>query len=252
MIKISMKKLITAMAISLSIAIAIPSTLPLASVNNIATVEAASAKLNKKSATLLAGQTLKLSVTNKGKKTVKWSSSNSKVATVKNGSVTATGKGKATITATVGNKKLKCKITVKSNNFSLNIKLLSNYFKQGKVYFIPSSVYYKNGKLYCKTSVINYTGSTIKFFGDQRGNTPKKIKTTLTSYRFASLFNPKETSVVLAQGKVKADFPTNIKNKKTKTFTVEFSGNQIKKKGYDLSTSDLHDIEFDTKIYYFE
>lgn len=252
MIKISMKKLITAMAFSLSLAITIPSTLPLTNVNNVVTVEAATAKLNKKTATMLAGQTLKLSVSNKGKKTIKWSTSNAKVATVKNGTVTATGKGKATITATVGSKKLKCKLTVKSNTYSLNTKILSSYLKSGSVYFIPSSVYYKNGKLYCKTSVINYTGSTIKFFGDKRGNTPKKIKATLKSYQYATLFNPKETTLTLAKGSVKVTFPTKIKNKKTKTFTVEFSGSQIKKKGYDLSTLDLHDLVFDTKLYYFQ
>lgn len=252
MIKFSVKKLVTAMALSLSIAIAIPSALPLTNVNGVVTVDAASAKLNKKSATLLAGQTLKLSVSNKGKKSIKWSTSNTKVATVKNGTVTATGKGNATITAIVGNKKLKCKLTVKSNTYSLNTKIFSGYLELGSVYFIPSSVYYKNGKLYCKTSVLNYTGSTIKFFGDRRGNTPNKIKTTLKSYKFASLLNPKESTVILAKGDVKANFPTNIKNKKTKTFTVEFSGSQIKKKGYDLSTIDLLDIEFGTKLYYFE
>lgn len=49
-------------------------------------------------------------------KKVKWSSSNKKVATVsKKGLVRAKKKGKATITAKYGKKKLKCKVIVKAN-----------------------------------------------------------------------------------------------------------------------------------------
>lgn len=69
--------------------------------------------ISKKSAVLYKGKTLKLKVKNTKKK-VKWSSSNKKVATVSSkGLVKAKKKGKATITAKVGKKKYKCKITVK-------------------------------------------------------------------------------------------------------------------------------------------
>lgn len=79
--------------------------------------EAASAKkvpaLNKKKVTLDEGKSTTLKVKNyKGK--IKWSSSKKTVATVtQKGKVTAKKKGKATITAKAGKKKLKCVVTVK-------------------------------------------------------------------------------------------------------------------------------------------
>lgn len=79
---------------------------------NAPIVAQAAVKLNKKNVTLLQYKTVKLKV--KGtKKKVKWSSNNKKVATVnKNGKVTAKKPGTATITAKVGKKKYKCKVTV--------------------------------------------------------------------------------------------------------------------------------------------
>ena len=76
--------------------------------------QAATLKLNKSAVTISQGKTYKLKVT--GTKTkVKWTSSNKKVATVNSsGTVTAKSVGHATITAKVGKKNLKCKITVKS------------------------------------------------------------------------------------------------------------------------------------------
>ena len=75
-------------------------------------------KLNRTSATLRKGKTLTLKATvTPGKNvisTVSWSSSNNKVATVKNGKVTAKAKGTATITVkTTNGKTARCKITVK-------------------------------------------------------------------------------------------------------------------------------------------
>lgn len=70
-------------------------------------------KLNKKKATITAGDTLQLEVIGTTEK-VKWSSSDKKVAAVnKKGLVTGKKEGTATITARVGKKKLTCKLTVK-------------------------------------------------------------------------------------------------------------------------------------------
>lgn len=74
--------------------------------------------LNKKKATLHAGETLKLKAKLKPKGStakIKWKSSKKKVASVsKSGTVTARKKGKAVITAQLPNgKKAKCKVTVK-------------------------------------------------------------------------------------------------------------------------------------------
>ena len=82
-------------------------------------IEAKSVKLNKKKATLKKGASITLKATVKPTdttdKTLSWTSSNSKVATVDgNGKVTAKKKGTCVITATTSNgKKAKCKITVK-------------------------------------------------------------------------------------------------------------------------------------------
>lgn len=78
-----------------------------------------SISLNKTTASLTAGQTLSLSVSfNPGNttdsKTVTWSSSNTGVATVSGGKVTAKKAGTATITAKAGGKTATCKVTVKA------------------------------------------------------------------------------------------------------------------------------------------
>lgn len=75
-------------------------------------VEAASVKINKTKKTLYVGQTYTLKIKGTNKK-VKWSSSNTKIATVNSkGKVTAKKKGTVTITAKVSGKKYKCKITI--------------------------------------------------------------------------------------------------------------------------------------------
>ncbi len=73
--------------------------------------EAGTAKLSKKSVKLEVGDSKKIKV--KGTKTkAVWTSSDEKVATVKNGKITAKAEGTCKIVATVGKKKLTCKVTV--------------------------------------------------------------------------------------------------------------------------------------------
>lgn len=78
-----------------------------------------SISLNKTDVSLFDGDSATLSVTynpstTTDDKTVTWSSSNTKVATVSNGKITAVGEGTATITAKVGNFTATCKVTVSS------------------------------------------------------------------------------------------------------------------------------------------
>lgn len=81
-------------------------------------VYAAPVKLNKKSATMWVGDTLQLKVKNTKKK-IKWSSNKKSIASVSTkGKVKAKKSGKAVITAKIGNKKLKCKITVRKTQLS--------------------------------------------------------------------------------------------------------------------------------------
>ncbi len=78
-----------------------------------------SISLNKTELTMFDGDTTTLSVsynpsTTTDDKTVTWSSSNTKVAMVSKGKITAVGEGTATITAKVGNFTATCKVTVSS------------------------------------------------------------------------------------------------------------------------------------------
>ena len=76
-------------------------------------VQATSIKLNKTSLTIYTGKTSTLKVIGTSKK-VTWSTSNKNVATVSSkGTVSAKSPGKATITARISNKNLKCNVTVK-------------------------------------------------------------------------------------------------------------------------------------------
>ena len=83
-----------------------------ASTNTGGSASKDSPKLSRTKLTLKVGKKATLKVTNAQGK-VTWKSSNKKVAAVKNGKVTAKKKGTAKITATVGGKKLTCKVTVK-------------------------------------------------------------------------------------------------------------------------------------------
>ena len=75
--------------------------------------EAANPTLSKKKLTVKVGKSKTLKV-NDAEGTVKWSSNKKKVAKVnKNGKITGVKAGKATITAKVDGKTLKCKVTVK-------------------------------------------------------------------------------------------------------------------------------------------
>lgn len=73
--------------------------------------------LNKTSGTVMVGKQLKLKATVKGvSKKITWASSNTKVATVKNGIVTAKKAGTVVISAKANGKTAKCKIKVTNNN----------------------------------------------------------------------------------------------------------------------------------------
>ena len=86
---------------------------------------AASVRLNKTKIVLVVGQTYKLKVSGT-KKTPQWSSSNKKIVSVtKKGVVKGLRKGTATITAKIGKKTYKCKVTVESPKLSSTKKTVT-------------------------------------------------------------------------------------------------------------------------------
>ena len=81
---------------------------------NINNVQAATVSLNKKSTSVYIGKTTQLKVNNYTGK-IKWSSSNTSIATVSStGKVKGKKAGTVTISARAGKKTLKCKVTVRS------------------------------------------------------------------------------------------------------------------------------------------
>ena len=84
--------------------------------NNTDTVAVTGITVNKSSISLTVGKSETITATvkpnNATNKTVTWSSSNTKVATVKNGVITAVGPGTATITVKAGNKTVTITVTV--------------------------------------------------------------------------------------------------------------------------------------------
>ena len=114
-----MKRLCKIIALSMALFVGCAFTVP-AVTGTLESHAASKVKISKKKATIVKGKTLQLKM--KGtKKKVKWTSSKKKVATVnKKGKVTAKKAGKTVITAKIGNKKYKCKITVKNPTVKLN------------------------------------------------------------------------------------------------------------------------------------
>ncbi len=138
-------------------------------------------KLNATSLSLFNGDSANLSVTYEPSnttydKTVTWLSSNTSVATVSNGKVTAVGKGEATITAQVGSFKATCKVTVSDNT---NIKL-GDIDADGSVTIADALMIFK-----FKTGEINLSTSAQKA-ADTDKNGKVELADALRIFKFKS------------------------------------------------------------------
>lgn len=112
--------------------------------------------------TLNKGQGVKLKVCYSNKK-VKWSSSNKKVATVSSsGKVVAKGIGKCTITAKIGKKKYKCKITVSYREANFGA-VLSSYNTRNN-YFVVKFKNWGNKPVYIKPGNAKVQNTDYKSF----------------------------------------------------------------------------------------
>ena len=144
----------------------------------MATTALAAVRINKSKASITVGQKLQLKISGTAKK-VKWSSSNKKVATVSSkGQVKAVGKGNCVITAKIGQKKYKCKLTVKKRNSSGNSNMISKDAAWRAIQRYVDSTYGldslknrggwicddgKSGSNY-KYTMRSYTGSYVYFY----------------------------------------------------------------------------------------
>lgn len=174
----------------------------------------AAPKLSKKTASVTVGKTIKLKVKKANGKKIKWSSSKKSIATVsQKGVVKAKKPGTVKITAKVGKKKLKCKVTVRKNEY-VATKLLGSDPSFFGYELVPVQLSYSKDNLICKAQL--YNGS------------------------FASIYGFRHASVQLVSGgKVVADgyFPTiNVycASKQTTTVTLTFTKASLPKKKVDL------------------
>lgn len=181
-------KLMMALCLALIACLAAPALLP-AGMNAPFTGYAAAA-LNKTKATVYNGKTLKLKVTGTSR-TVRWSSSNTAVATVdKTGLVKAKKVGKAVITAKVGGNQLTCRVTVKS---PLSADATKLNLEPGATKYVTLT-YKLNGKLSLKkydSSVLNCSLGKLS-----KGKCTLTIKTLRPGKQTLTVKNSKTSDVV--------------------------------------------------------
>lgn len=178
----------------------------------------AAPKINTKKVTLTVGKTAQLKVLGTSKK-AKWVSSKKTVATVNsNGKVTAKKAGSTTITAKIGKKSYKCKVTVKNLPVSLSTKQKNIYVKGS------FDLVLRNTKSNAKWSTSNKSVVSIKKIskykyrvtGKKAGKAKitakvgsKKYTCTVTVKKknipAKSYYNMKETWTVAGQWKLRID-----------------------------------------------
>lgn len=139
-------------------------------------------KLSKTKITMTVGQSKKLKVkgiSKKRAKRIKWKSSKKKVVTVtKTGKLKARKAGKATITAKVGKKKLKCKVVVKRKRKKARKKKESNSSSK-KMWLSKTSVTLQAGNgvdlvLHNAKNVVKWSSSNNKVAWADRATSSSK------------------------------------------------------------------------------
>lgn len=124
-------------------------------------------------------KTLNATVSPASNQAVSWTTSNKNVATVKNGTVTAKKPGTATITATVGNAKATCTVTVKkvkAKSVKLNKKKIT--IKRGKSVKLNATMKPKNATDTLSWKTSNKKVATVKK-GKVTGKSVGKAKITV-------------------------------------------------------------------------
>ena len=186
--------------------------------------EKASATINKNTLTLTSGFSEKLSVQG-ADGTVKWKSSNNKVATVSSdGNVTSKKAGSAKITATTeSGQVLTCAVSVQKNVYNENRQYPTAVQYGTSAVQVYKMSYDKNGNLVLKASVLNNRG--------QRSAGIKKLTITVTNEK-----NKKIGVFTLSNKR----FSLNSGDSKDFTFKINKSDLKIKK-------ADLRTASYKTK-----
>ena len=226
------------------------------------------------SATLYVGSTKQLKATKKNTSAKpKWSSSNTKVATVNSkGLVTAKSKGTATITVSVSNKKAKCKITVKDVVVKLNSTTKKIYV--GSSATIKATVTGSKKKVSWKISdnkiaTINSNGNSVTVIAKKNGTayltatvekTTVKCKITVNDV----IVNLNTTKIEMYNDESYKIIATVIGSKKTVNWsisnssvaTLKVTGNTVvvvaKKSGTAKITAKLENTTTTCDIYVYD
>lgn len=138
------------------------------------TVKKPTISLNKTSVTIKKGSTLSLKATVKGSsQKVTWKSSNKKVATVKNGKVTAKKAGTVTITAKANGVTAKCKVTVKNVPVTIKLSASSLTVYKGNTAALKATVTGSNSSVKWSSSnaAVASVSSKGKITGKSKGST---------------------------------------------------------------------------------
>lgn len=186
--------------------------------------------LNHKKVTITEGFSLRLKLSGTGK--VKWSSSNKSIATVSSkGLVKAKQPGKVTITAKSKGKKYTCKVTVARNekSFSYDTSPYSSYL-QNTAYYELTKVY-KNGSNYVADfTITNNTAYTITSL----------YSMDIYMYAGGKLFLMKNVR----------NMDMTIPGGSKKSFSVEFSGSEVRQKKVDLRNTSITSNVANVKVVY--
>ncbi len=191
-----------------------------------------SIKLNQNSLILGAGESYTLNKTispSNATQNVTWSSSNTSVATVSNGKVTAKKSGTAYITVKTSNgKTAQCKVTVKSAPASVKTNPTSLTLGKGETYTISEST---NSGSYANAANLKWStsNSSVATVTKGSGNKAKiTAKGTGTAYIKIKLYNGKtaqcKVTVKPAPTSVKTN-PTSLTLGKGETYTISESTN---------------------------
>ncbi len=192
------------------------------------TVPVTNVSFNITSATLGKGETLTLKATvtpsDAGNKTVTWTSSNTTVATVSGGKITAKNTGTATITAKSSNgKTASCKITVKAAASRITLNKTSLTMGVGETFKFISSI--TDGASYKRTFTSSDT-SILMITATTTGTCTVKALKTGTATITVRTFNGKTASckvtVKAAASKITIS-PTQINLKVGQTYKISSS-----------------------------
>ncbi|MBQ6844424.1 MAG: Ig-like domain-containing protein [Agathobacter sp.] len=211
----------------------------------IGEVQAATKKkvaINKTTLTMIKGDKYQLKVSNVKTSKVKWSTSNKKIVTVdKKGKVTAKKKGTATVTAKVGKKSYKCKITViyKPVINKTKVSIYNGYTYQLKLSNAKASEIKwstsnkkiakvdKNGKV---TGVKKGTATITAKVANKSFKCKVTVKSVALNKKEAILHIGKTTTLKLNKGKIKS-----VKTNNEKVATVTTDG-KVTAVGYGQTT----------------